>query len=80
MIAHSGMTLNKEEMEFVYAALSHFEDGLRQYQTWIKNKNGFPLPGMETASKEVYIETAKVIDLNLKIYNTCFDPNAVKNK
>jgi hypothetical protein len=72
MKASNGMTFPTEDMEFLYQAVHHLTDALEKYCSWIANKEGTPLPGMETAIKEIQEEINTVRAIQIKIYNKCF--------
>lgn len=67
-----GATINADDMEFVYHAVLQYASDLEKYQSWLKSKEGTPLPGTEVAVAEVAKEVSRYRELSLDLYQQCY--------
>lgn len=71
-----GVTISAADMEFVYQAVLTYTADLDKYGSWLKSREGRPLPGAEVAVAEVAKEVARYRELSLHLYKQCFVTSA----
>jgi hypothetical protein len=68
------VTISADDMEFVYQAVLQYGRDLLRYSSWLKSKEGKPLPGMDAAVVEVDKEVELYRALAINLYRECYTP------
>lgn len=63
------VTLSPEQATFAYEAVVRFKEDLEKHATWLKTREGKPLPGQEAAIAEINKEVAQYARLALHIFS-----------
>jgi hypothetical protein len=66
------VTISADDMEFVYHAVLKYGSDLEQHLSWLKTKDGKPLPGADIAIAEVHKEVVRYQALALDLYGKCY--------
>jgi hypothetical protein len=66
------VTISADDMEFVYQAVFQYGQDLLKYSSWLRSKEGKPLPGMEVATAEVDKEVERYRSLAIDLYKQCY--------
>lgn len=76
MKALQGVTLTARELEIAYSAVLYFTEGLIQYKSWVQDRKGVPLPGMETAVAQMDVEIAEIQALQLRMFSAGYNASS----
>ena len=55
-VTHKPKTFTAEEMAYVFQAVTDYHDYLDRHISWLKNRQGEPLPGTDVAISEMHKE------------------------